>query len=96
MSTGVHILIYSKDNNGNVIIVGETASLNNISTPGAYQANNLSGGSGGNSAFIAKFNTNGTIIFGTYYGGQNASYATEANVDLNNNLYIAYYLIYLI
>jgi gliding motility-associated-like protein len=78
----------SIDNNGNVIIVGQTVSLNNISTPGAYQANNLSTGTGGLSAFIAKFNTNGTIIFGTYYGGQNGSYALEANVDLNNNLYI--------
>jgi hypothetical protein len=50
---------------GDVILFGGTSSNSGIATPGAHQAS-FPGGSPG---FISKFSTQGTRIWGTYYGG---------------------------
>lgn len=52
------------DKNNNVYIVGVTNSLTGISTTNAMQVERL----GEIDMFIAKFNTNGEIIWSTYYG----------------------------
>ncbi len=52
-----------------VILGGATTSLTNIATPGAYQDTN-SGSSSDYIGFIAKFNSNGTRLWGTYFGGK--------------------------
>lgn len=49
----------------NVYITGTTASATQISTAGAYQV----AMSGTKDAFLAKFNSGGTIQWSTYYGG---------------------------
>ncbi len=49
------------DNNDNIIIAGISSSINNISTPGSFQAT----GPGG--CFVAKFNSNGVRLWGTYF-----------------------------
>jgi gliding motility-associated-like protein len=53
------------DNDNNLYLFGTTSSLNGISTSGSFKEvltpNHVN-------AFIAKFNTNGVRIWGTYYG----------------------------
>ena len=53
------------DINGDILITGNTASINSIATPGSYQP----GLSGGTDTFLAKFTPGGQRLWGTYYGG---------------------------
>ncbi|WET01580.1 T9SS type B sorting domain-containing protein [Flavobacterium sp. YJ01] len=50
--------------NGDIFITGNTRSDRDIATPNSYQEN-LNGSDEG---FMAKFNTNGKLIWGSYYG----------------------------
>jgi len=50
------------DNNGNIMITGETNSANSIATSGAYQTTK----SGGYDGFIVKFNASGVRQWATY------------------------------
>ena len=61
------ILAVSFDNNENIYCTGYTNSTNNIATIGAYQT--VLGGS--RDVFIAKYDTTGQKLWGTYYGGTN-------------------------
>ncbi len=54
------------DLNGNIYIDGITTSDSGIATPGAFQT--IYTGTPWN-AFLAKFNTNGELLWSTYYGG---------------------------
>ncbi len=76
--TGIdEILSACTDSNNNIIIAGITTSTTNISTPGSFQATGVGGG------FVAKFNTNGVRIWGTYYNyGEIETICT----DKNNNI----------
>ena len=89
------------DNSNNVYIVGSTQSVNNIATPGANQLEI----NGVSDFFIAKFNTIGTLVWSTYYGGTNIegyglTEISSGDFNLNrlsishdkeNNFYIAGY-----
>lgn len=76
------------DVSGNVFLVGSAgASVHNVNaftTPGCYQAS----WGGTVDAFIAKFNTNGVRIWGTYYGGAGADEGQGCVVDANGNIYL--------
>lgn len=85
----------SIDAQGNLFMVGNTYSNNNISTNGSYQINN-----GGNEdEFLVKFNSNGVRQWGTYYGGSSIDGDNQAPVgqsggpdvaiDLSGNIYIS-------
>jgi hypothetical protein len=57
------------DASGNVFVVGQTTSTNfplNAGSGSAYFDNTLSGG---DDAFILKFNNSGVLLWATYYGG---------------------------
>ncbi len=71
------------DNAGNSYMSGETHSTNNISTPGSYQEVMQ----GAYDAFIAKFNTNGQRIWGTYYGGLGNETAGFCKTDDSCHIY---------
>jgi hypothetical protein len=43
---------------------------------------------GGSDAFIAEFDSTGTLIFSTYFGGSNDDVATALTLDTSGNLYI--------
>ncbi len=73
------------DKRGNVYIAGRTTSMDNISTVGAYQDTFV----GGADCFLAKFNSNGLRIWGTYYGGSDEDICNSVVTDNNNNIYIA-------
>ncbi len=76
------------DAGGNVIITGQTASLLFPVTTGAYQTNH---GPGYVNAFVAKFNSSGTRLWATYYGGDGSDRARGIATDANNNIAITGY-----
>lgn len=74
------------DNLGYVYLAGQTSSDNNISTPGAHQPALIAGSPAG---FLAKFNSIGQRIWGTYYGGTNGTTLTSVTTDDSALVYIA-------
>lgn len=77
----------TSDHSGNVIIAGTTLlSDSGIATPGAYRTTRQ----GYYDVFIAKFNTNGIQLWGTYYGGTQYDFLFDGVVtDRNGNIFIA-------
>ncbi len=74
------------DLSGNVFITGNTASLDLPASAGAYQSGNAGGTY---DAFLAKFNSSGTRLWGTYYGGSNDDEANAVVTDSAGNVYFA-------
>ena len=72
------------DASNNIFIGGATNSTNNIASPGAYKTT-LSGIQDG---YLAKFNTNGSRLWGTYVGGTGDDRGTEISVDNQGNPYL--------
>ncbi len=75
------------DNTNNLVIAGGSFSTNNISSPSASQGSNA----GDYDAYIAKFNTMGQRLWGTYFGGLYYDFANAVTCDANNQVTIAGY-----
>jgi hypothetical protein len=73
------------DASNNAIICGYTNSGSNISTSGSWQPNNNGGTS---DAYLAKFNSNGSLLWGTYYGGTNKDFGIGLATDSLNSVYL--------
>ncbi|RZK27151.1 MAG: T9SS type A sorting domain-containing protein [Flavobacterium sp.] len=74
------------DKAGNIYICGSTSSDDNISTKGSFQATNLNSLQ---SLFLAKFDTSGRRVWGTYYGSKmGANYQSGVDVDDYGNIYM--------
>ncbi|MGH1339502.1 MAG: SBBP repeat-containing protein, partial [Aureispira sp.] len=73
------------DRNGNVYLVGQTASNNNIS----FNGHQNTYGGGTRDAFIVKFNSAGVRQWGTYYGGTRDDRGFACAIDINGNVYFA-------
>ncbi len=71
--------------NGNVYFNGLTTSLTNIATNGAHQTL-LNGTS---DIFIAKFNSDGSRIWCTYFGGENDELPGNILCDTLENIYLS-------
>ena len=74
------------DTYGNVYITGNTSTDSGIATKGAYQT---SGDSVNGDAFLAKFNSSGSILWATYYGGSGDDEGDAVAIDTSGNVYIA-------
>ena len=77
--------ICATDNTGNVCLVGETWSLNGIASPGCFQP--VFGGD--NDAFIAKFDSSGQRLWGTYYGGTSWDWGYGCAIGWNGEIFLA-------
>jgi len=75
----------ASDGTGNVYITGNTSSLSSIATPGAYQATY---GGGSADGFLAKFNSTGSLLWATYYGGSGGDDAAGVATDGSGNVCI--------
>ncbi|MBI5326069.1 MAG: T9SS type A sorting domain-containing protein [Ignavibacteriae bacterium] len=53
------------DQRCNIFVTGKTNSMAGLATPGTHQFSSCDGFD----AFVTKFDSNGTIVWGTYYGG---------------------------
>jgi hypothetical protein len=73
------------DNSGNIYIVGYTASSSGIATSGAYKT--TFGGT--YDAFLAKFNSSGSLLWSTYYGGSDDDEGEAIALDGSGNIFIA-------
>ena len=76
------------DNNNNLYIGGETQSSNfPVQNPGGgayYQGTRASN----NDAFILKFNSSGSRLWATHFGGTSGERIRGINVDASNNFYV--------
>ncbi len=72
------------DNSGNVYMSGTCGPSVNFGTPGTHQQT----GAGGTDAFLAKFNTNGTRLWCTVFGGTDAEQGAGCNTDASGNVYL--------
>lgn len=75
------------DPSGNVYIAGSATSTSHIATTGAHQT--IYGGLG--DAFLAKFNSSGTLQWATYFGGAGIEQANGVACDTAGNVYITGY-----
>ncbi|MFI5222168.1 MAG: PKD domain-containing protein, partial [Bacteroidia bacterium] len=71
------------DLEGNLLIIGQTTSSNRIASAGAYQSYL----GGGTDAFLAKFNLNGSKMWGTYFGGTNNDMGSAITRDISGNAF---------
>ena len=77
------------DSAGNIYVTGSTSNADYNITHGTYTTNNsttntLSSGD----AYIAKYSSNGTLIFATVIGGTGSDTGNGIAVDKNGNIYI--------
>jgi gliding motility-associated-like protein len=73
------------DESNNIFLAGNTRSTNNIATLDAY--NYVT--NGWYESYIVKFNSIGTRIWGTYYGGSNGDFSTVIKYDKQGSFYLA-------
>jgi uncharacterized protein (TIGR03437 family) len=84
------------DASGNTYIAGAVGSSGLPTTPGVYQSQYAGGTCGYGvgfsapcpSAFIAKFNSNGTLLFLTYLGGEYSTIPFGLAVDESGDIYV--------
>ena len=81
------------DSDGNIYVVGKTASNNlPLDNPGGgayYQSSaNSNGTAGSNDGFILKFNSNGVRQWATYYGGTASEEFRKVKIDNDDNIWI--------
>jgi len=67
-----------------IIITGNTSSISGIATPGAYQTTLMSM----DDAYLAKFDQNGQLIWGTYFGGNDHDFIAGVTTDINDKIII--------
>lgn len=72
------------DGSSNIYLTGETASTTAIATAGAYQTTK----SGTFDAFVAKFNSAGTLVWATYLGGSGTDTGFGITTDASGNVYV--------
>jgi hypothetical protein len=77
------------DNSGNVYLSGY--SNNNTGTVIATSGSHQSSMGGGFDGFLVKFNSNGTRLWGTYYGGTGDEFGHSCATDVSGNIFMAGY-----
>jgi len=82
------ILAIHCDQHNNLYIAGQTNSPNGIATPGTYRQA-LYAGLTDQDAFLAKFDTAGQRLWGTYFGGNFGDAAYAVTADSSGNIYLA-------
>ncbi len=76
------------DLSDNIFLVGDSRSLNGISTPGSFQES-VPNPSNPAEAFITKFDSFGNQIWGTYYGGGDFwEQALDATITQKGEIYL--------
>jgi gliding motility-associated-like protein len=72
------------DKTGHLYVVGSTQSAAGIATAGSFQ-NTLAGMS---DVYVAKYTTDGTLVWSTYFGGQFDDFGQSIALDTQGNIFI--------
>jgi hypothetical protein len=80
----------STDATGDILVTGATTSDTGIASPGAYQTS-TNDPSEEYDCFLAKFSSNGSLIWSTYYGGKFEDYGYGVTTDPFGNIFITGY-----
>ncbi|MBP6301936.1 MAG: SBBP repeat-containing protein [Bacteroidia bacterium] len=75
------------DVSGNIIIGGYTFSTSNIATTGTHQSFSR----GNQEGFVAKLNATGTLLWGTYFGGNQDETVYTLAIDASGRIYAGGY-----
>ncbi len=70
--------------NGDALVAGSTSSASGISSSGAYQENL----SGEWDAFLARFNSEGELVWSTYFGGVGNEFPWNVQTGSDGNIYL--------
>jgi hypothetical protein len=74
---------------GDIYFGGTTSSSSGIASPGAYKTiKGTSSNPTAGDAFFAKFSTNGSRIWSTYYGGEGGEVSYDLATDTAGNIFI--------
>lgn len=78
------------DHLDDIIISGSTRSSELISTPNSHQPDLNINFQTPSDAYLAKFNQNGQLVWGTYYGGDERENLDRYTIDIdeNNNIFL--------
>jgi fibronectin type 3 domain-containing protein len=76
------------DDGGNFYFGGGTNSTDFLTTTGAYEEDWSFGSGSIHSVFISKFDSTGTLLFSTYFGGSRLDGLTDMKVGPDGNLYV--------
>src|SRR6185503_18606258 len=74
--------------NNRIIITGQTITKSGIATNGTFLTTYIGGWYG--DAFLAKFDTSGALLWGTYYG-DSITFGTNIAEGRNGNIYLTGY-----
>jgi trimeric autotransporter adhesin len=80
--------VLATDLSGNVFLSGASASNSGIASSGAHQTT-YAGGT--NDAFLAKFNSAGSLQWSTYYGSSSDEFGYSTATDTSGNVFLAGY-----
>lgn len=70
---------------GEVFLAGNTQSFEDIATPGAHQVANA----GMTDVFLARFDSTGQLVWGTYFGGEGGESAASVAASPDGSIYVA-------
>jgi hypothetical protein len=73
------------DKDDNVYLTGAGLSNNAMTTTGAYQTANM----GNSDLYIAKFSSQGSLLWGTYYGSTGTDLGESLYIDQSGYIYVA-------
>src|SRR5262245_16930136 len=79
------------DGNGDVYVTGLTSSTDfPTASPlqGANAGGNATSGKASYDAFVSKFNTNGALVYSSYFGGSSNDYGRGISLDEAGNVYL--------
>jgi hypothetical protein len=76
------------DSFNNIYISGASSSSSGIATTGAFQTKLGNAPNDNNDAFLAKFNSNGSLLWATYFGGEKNDGAVALAIDYSGNVFI--------
>lgn len=80
-----YALALALDSSGSTYVTGVTSSDDFPVTPGAFQSRRTGGASG----YVAKLNSTGTaLVYSTYLGGENSTYAFGLTIDGAGSAYV--------
>jgi uncharacterized protein (TIGR02145 family) len=72
------------DDSNSIYLTGTTSSVTNIATPGAFMTTL----NGGDDAFLVRFDSTGSRIWSTYYGGNSIEDGDECATDHYGHVYL--------